>query len=454
MDKLTTAAIWELVARPHDKKVLLGKWVFDQKFDADGNWVNNRARWVVCGNFENGEYSPHEVYSAVAHASSVRIFFNLVATMNLECHQFDVVGAFLHAIVLDDVEVYISQLTGFEDGTGRVCRLKKALYGLARSPLWWYNTLAPELNKLGFEPLSTEGCIFKTTAGTMILLYVDDVRVAAKTLTDIDITVNKLAGIFELKKMGEVPTFLGYSVVRDRENHVIYLNQINYVNKILERYGKEGLNAVKTPWIPGKFMLPKTWEPVTDATVHYQRETGSINYLVTGTRPDMAYTMMRLSEANAGPSNEHLQLLHHLWRYISGTKALGLRCGGKMNPTSDLHLRAYGDASFASDLITRASVGGHVVMINDCPVVWKSKKQVLVTLSSTEAEFINLTPTALSLLWVANIMKDAGHHRQNPLLLFTDSANARAVALNPLNTARTYHIDLRLKWIIQRLAMG
>ena len=67
------------------------------------------------------------------------------------------VGAFLHAIVPDDVEVYISQPTGFEDGTGRVCRLKKALYGLARSPLWWYNTLAPELNKLGFEPLSTEG---------------------------------------------------------------------------------------------------------------------------------------------------------------------------------------------------------------------------------------------------------------------------------------------------------
>lgn len=54
--------------------------------------------------------------------------------------------------------------------------------------------------------------------------------------------------------------------------------------------------------------------------------------------------------------------------------------------------------AFASDLITRASVGDHVVMINDCPVVWKAKKQVLVTLSSTEAEFINLTPTALSLL--------------------------------------------------------
>ena len=81
----------------------------------------------------------------------------------------------------------------------------------------------------------------------------------------------------------------------------------------------------------------------------------------------MAYTMMRLGEANHRPSKEHLELLSYLWRYISGTCSLGLRCGGKMNP-ANLYLRAYGDASFAIDLITRASVGGYVVMINDCPV--------------------------------------------------------------------------------------
>ena len=78
----------------------------------------------------------------------------------------------------------------------------------------------------------------------------------------------------------------------------------------------------------------------------------------------------------------------------------------------------------------------------------------MVTLSSTESKFINLTPTGLSLLWVAKMLEDVGYKQDTPLVMFTDSANARAVALNPLNTARTYHIDLRLKWIIQRLAVG
>ncbi|KAK3897973.1 hypothetical protein C8A05DRAFT_47578 [Staphylotrichum tortipilum] len=138
--------------------------------------------------------------------------------------------------------------------------------------------------------------------------------------------------------MGEAPTFLGYSVHRDRENHIIHLSQHLFVDKIIEKFKKEGLHPVKTPWIPGKFVLPKTWEVVEGSTKGYQEEVGSINYLANGTRPDISYTMMRLGEANAGPSEPHLELLKHLWRYIVGTKKLAIRCGGKMNPR-DLHLR-------------------------------------------------------------------------------------------------------------------
>ena len=267
----------------------------------------------MCGNFENGDYTPYEVYSAVVHASSVRIFFNLVAILDYECHQFDIVGTFLNAIVPNDINVYINQPTGFEDGTGRVCCLKKALYSLQRSPLWWYQTLVPELKKLGFELLTTDGCIFKHAAnGALLLVYVDDFALAAPTIKDIDSTADVLGGIFELKKLGEVRTFLGYSIIRDRDNRIVYIHQGNYVNKILERFGKSNLHPVKTPWLPGRFALPKTWEAVEYAIKLYQEEVGSINYLATGTRADISYTIMRLGEANAGPSHAHLQLIQHL----------------------------------------------------------------------------------------------------------------------------------------------
>ncbi len=106
-----------------------------------------------------------------------------------------------------------------------MCRLKKALYGLQRSALWWYQTLVLELKKLGFEPLTADGCVFKNEKlGALLLLYVDDMDIAASTVEDIDSVVDKLASIFELKRLGETKTFLGYQMVRDWENNVIYLH--------------------------------------------------------------------------------------------------------------------------------------------------------------------------------------------------------------------------------------
>lgn len=89
--------------------------------------------------------------------------------------------------------------------------------------------------------------------------------------------------------------------------------------------------------------------------------------------------------------------------------------------------------------------------------MWKSKRQSFVALSTAEAEFINLTPTGRALLWINCLVQALQGSRypqisQRPLLLMTDSENARTHALNPLNTARTRQIDLRYKWIIEKVS--
>jgi hypothetical protein len=74
-----------------------------------------------------------------------------------------------------------------------------------------------------------------------------------------------------------------------------------------------------------------------------------------------------------------------------------------------------------------------------------------VTLSTTEAEFINLTPTGCSLIWIKSLLQELGYPSQKPQLIFTDSANALAIAINPFERQRTRHIDIRFKWIIDRV---
>ena len=76
-----------------------------------------------------------------------------------------------------------------------------------------------------------------------------------------------------------------------------------------------------------------------------------------------------------------------------------------------------------------------------------------MTLSTTEAEFINLTPTGCSLIWIKSLLQELGCLNSNcaPQLIFTDSKNALAIAMNPFERQRTRHIDIRFKWIIDRV---
>jgi hypothetical protein len=186
----------------------------------------------------------------------------------------------------------------------------------------------------------------------------------------------------------------------------------------------------------------------------YIKKTGKVNYLAIGTRGDISYTVGKLCEANAKASPVHVQVLHHLFRYIKGTIALCVILGGPEYTVQDLQLHVHADAAFANCALTRYSTGGHVVTLAGAPVFWKTKKQTMMTVSSTEAEFINLTPAGISLLWIAKMLGEFGAPQKEPLLLFTDSANALTTAFNLLKSARTRSIDIRYKWIIDQVKKG
>jgi hypothetical protein len=161
-----------------------------------------------------------DVYATVASNTSLKIFLTLVAILDLECNQYDIITAFLNASIADGVNIYVRQLEGFEDGTSRVCRLRRALYGLRRSPLWWYQTVTQVLVELGFQPLASELCLFKNEqTSALLLLYVDDFCIAAPTQDDIQKAYSLLKDHFDVKELGLVRQFLGFTIIRNRPQH-------------------------------------------------------------------------------------------------------------------------------------------------------------------------------------------------------------------------------------------
>ena len=311
----------------------------------------------------------------------------------------------MNAKVPEGIKIYIRQPTGFETQPSMVCLLKKALYGLRKAPLWWFETVCDALKKYDFEPLDAECCIFKNeTLKVLLIIYVDDLCIASADEAMINHVKDLLAELFALKCMGPVHEFLGMRVTRDRERGLLWLSQEGYIEKIIEKFHYQDLSPVKTPFNTSapSWPLPYEYEPMMDHRTEYLSKSGSVNYVSSGTRPDITYIVSRLCEGNARPGKHHFAAMKHLFRYLIGIKGLAIVIGGMTSP--GLHLHCYSDASLADVIGTRQSTGGYIVFIAGAPIHWKSGKQTMVVLLSTEVEFINLTPSGVALLWLARFL--------------------------------------------------
>ena len=174
----------------------------------------------------------------------------MAAIKNLEILQFDFDTAYLNATIPLGTNTYVEQPQSFARNPDLVCRLKNALYGLRRSALYWFKTLAPIMRKLGWEPFDSDICLFNHEKfGALLILYVDDLLIAAPTVND----------IYE---------------IRYRDNRQIFLSQEGFARKILMKYGWDSMNPVQTPW-PANLQLPKQWTPKEIEKKSYIKRTGS-----------------------------------------------------------------------------------------------------------------------------------------------------------------------------------
>ncbi|CAI7792432.1 unnamed protein product [Closterium sp. NIES-53] len=224
----------ELVERPRGVNIMKNRWVLTTKYRIDNTVKHEKARLVLKGFTQVCGADYDETYSPVSSYVTLRIFLSIVAVLDLNLMQLDMKNAFLQS-KLDRV-LYMYQPDYFDDGTGRVCKLLRSLYGLKKSPLLWYRALDGVLLGAGWKKSQVdEALYFKAGDNEVtcwVLVYVDDLLAASSSPTMLKALNELLESAFELRVILPVVKYLGLEIVRDRPARELWLHQQGYADKL------------------------------------------------------------------------------------------------------------------------------------------------------------------------------------------------------------------------------
>lgn len=256
---------WKLVDQPPGKTPIKCKWVYKTKRDTHGNVIRHKARLVAKGYTQIEGVDYHETFSPVVRFTTIRYLMAVAAKFDLNIRQLDVVTAFLHGTL--EEEIYMTQPEGFSDGSKRVCKLTKSIYGLKQSSRVWNTTLNKVLLNFGLKRSSTDQCVYYLVEGNRIFIvavYVDDIIIFSNN-NEMEKKLTKvLFEEFKMKDMGEISSVLGIRITRDRKSGTISLDQTNYIQDLLSRFNMSNCNSISNPMDPNqkltKQMCPSSEE--------------------------------------------------------------------------------------------------------------------------------------------------------------------------------------------------
>jgi len=279
----------------------------------------------------------------------------------------------------------------------------------------------------------------------------------AKDKKTIEELVEKLKELnYELTLQDSLTEFLGLKYERNQVEGTFTLTQKGLISKILEATGMEDCNPNQTPASIQALGSDPDGEPMNEKW-NYRAIIGMLLYLVTNTRPDLAYAVSQAARFSANPKKSHAAAVKQIIRYLQGTHDKGII----FKPDGSLALKAYVDADFAGlykrenarDPTAVKSRYGYVIKLGNCPLLWRTKLISEICLSTLEAEYVGLSKCMRVVIPTYELVKEISSTLLNlttgptPTIsatVFEDNNGALNLATKQQITDRTKH--LLIKW--------
>lgn len=432
---------WVLTELPQGEKAIDNRWVFKVKMNPDDSLERFKARLVVKGFSQQYGVNYTETFSPVVRYSSVRSILATAAKNKMVLKQFDIKTAFLYGDL--DETVYMKQPDGFSDGTNKVCKLLKSLYGLKQASRCWNQKFTHFIKEFDFVQSENDPCVFirKVNGETVILaIYVDDGLLAATNESCFRPVIDYLRKHFEVKEF-EAKCYLGL-MIEQRIDGTIEINQQQYTKRIIEKFGMQDAHASSTPMDNHRVLdAVGTGETVV---FPYREAVGSLAYLAKGTRPDICFAVNYVSRYQEQPTALHTVAVKRIFKYLKGTLNFGLVFFSNTN----FDVRCYSDSDYAGCLDTRKSTTGYCITMGGSLLSWCSERQSSVSRSTAEAEYIASSEAVGELVWLTRLLKEL----IGPItpVLMADNSSACKMIRSSEAHKRTKHIDVHYHFVRHR----
>lgn len=202
--------------------------------------VKYKSRLIAKGYGQKEGVDFNKVFSPVVKHSSIRVMLVMVTMFDLELEQLDVKIDFLHGELKEQIYMQQSKRFMILEKEDHVCLLKRSLYGLKQSPRQWYKRFDAFMLEHDFLRSQYDSCIYfkklPDDSFVYLLIYVDDMLIVGKDMSEINKIKAQLSGEFEMKDLGAANKILVIEIRKDREAGKLYLSQKNYFERVLEHF--------------------------------------------------------------------------------------------------------------------------------------------------------------------------------------------------------------------------
>ncbi|CAI7905780.1 unnamed protein product [Closterium sp. NIES-54] len=424
--------------------IVSGMWIFRVK-RPPGSPPVFKARYVARGFSRRQGVDFFQTFCPTPKMTILRVLLHVAAERGYELHSLDFRTAFLQGSLHE--EIWLRRPPGFTGSfpAGTQWSLRRPVYGLFQAPREWHDTLRTTLAALGFAPSTADPSLFLRTDTTLppfyVLEYVDELVFATadtEALAHVKLELQKRHTCTDL---GELTSYLGLRITRDRAQLTITLTQSHMVQQVLQRFGCTYSSPQSNPLPTGHSLSDPPLEESVEPSGPYPELVGCLMYLMTCTRPDLAYPLSLLARYVAPGRHRkvHWDAAKRVLRYLCSTSGMGLVLGGRARVV----LTGHADASWVDDLATQRSTQGYTFSLGSGSVSWRSTRSSSVLSSSCEAEIYAGAMAAQELRWLTYLLTDLREAPRSPPVLYVNNKAMLALCQEQRLEHRTKHIALR-----------